>query len=887
MVDMAHRSHGVSRDRRRRTLSLVSDDQVPPRNPPTTLGDRIPRDRLTDPERILDLFLDWTSDIGFELYPAQEEALLEVMAGRHVILSTPTGSGKSLVALGLHFKGLCEGSTSFYTSPIKALASEKFFALCEEFGPERVGMLTGDASINPTAQLICCTAEVLANLALRRGKELDVQDVVMDEFHYYSDRDRGWAWQVPLISLPRTRFLMMSATLGDMTRIARNIEDGTGREVGQVLSSERPVPLEFAYLETPLHETVMSLIEDERAPVYVVNFTQRECAELAQKLTSLPLTSKEEKAAIRDSLGDVRFQTPYGREFRRFLTFGIGVHHAGLLPKYRLTVEQLSQQGLLKIVSGTDTLGVGVNIPLRTVLFTKLAKYDGRKVTHLKVRDFQQISGRAGRKGFDDRGWVVAQAPDHVIELRREQAKASSGGGKKRGRSSKKQVAGEVSWTEDTFRRLRESSPEQLRSRFRLTSGMIVDLLQRDAEENDPDRGNFHAIRRLIADSHEDEGSKQRHVSRAAQLVRSLHREGIVRMERDASTAYYWVVVDDELQVDFSLFHNLSLFLVDAISRLDVESEGYALDLLSVVESVLEDPAVILRRQVAKAKDLLIAQLKADGVSYEERMRRLDEVTHPQPASEFIHIAFVHFRGNHPWVGGDLVRPKSIAREMVEEYLGFGEYVRRYGLQRSEGVLLRYLTQAYKTLDQNVPDTFKTDTVWDVASYLRSVLERTDTSLIEEWESLVHPELRFQGEDVHASHRRLVADELVKDPRRLSSRVRAELHALVAALSRRDWEEAALAVRQPAADTEEGWTADRFEAALAPFFERFDSLVFDHRSRLADKTTITRTGELTWTAIQVLCDPEGDDLWCIEATVDLGNVDTLDGPIIEVARIGE
>ncbi len=862
---------------------------VDPQKERTTLGDRIPRRGTDDPDQILELFLEWTADLGFELYPAQEEALLELMADRHVILNTPTGSGKSLVALGLHFKGLCEGKTSFYTSPIKALASEKFFSLCEELGPDRVGMLTGDASINPEAPVICCTAEVLANLALRKGDALDAAYVVMDEFHYYGDRDRGWAWQVPLITLPNTRFLLMSATLGDTSRICRHLEDATGIDAVEVSSSERPVPLEFDYLETPLHETVMSLVENERAPIYIVNFTQRDCAELAQKLTSLPLTSKEDKAAIRDALGDVRFHTPYGREFRRFLGFGIGVHHAGLLPKYRLTVEQLAQQGLLRVVSGTDTLGVGVNIPLRTVLFTKLAKYDGRKVTHLKVRDFQQIAGRAGRKGFDDRGWVVAQAPEHAIERKREAAKAAAGAGnKKRRRSaSKKRADGEVSWDDETFSRLRESLPEQLSSQFRLTPGMIVDLLQRDAAQNDPDRGNFHAIRRLIADSHEDDIRKHGHVSHAAQLVRSLHREGIVRMVRDTAASYYWVAVDDDLQVDFSLFHNLSLFLMDAISRLDSQADTYPLDLLSVVESVLEDPVVILRRQVAKAKDVLVARLKAEGVSYDERMRQLDEVTHPQPAAHFIHIAFDHFRGNHPWVGGDLVRPKSIAREMVEEYLGFGEYVRRYGLQRSEGVLLRYLSQAYKTLDQNVPDTHKTEGVWDVVGYLRSVLERTDTSLIEEWEALVHPELRFQGEDPHASHRQLVAHELIQDERRLSSRVRAELHALVAALSRREWEEAAGTARPLPEASADHWTPDRFENAMVPFFERFGSLIFDHRSRLADKTTITRTGEHTWRAIQVLCDPEGEDLWCIEATVDLGDVESLDGPVISIVRIGE
>ena len=493
------------------------------------LGELVPRGGTQDSDRILDLFRQWAAAAGFALYPAQEEALLEAMSGRHVVLSTPTGSGKSLVALGLHFKGLCEGRTSYYTSPIKALASEKFFALCDELGPDRVGMLTGDASINPDAAVICCTAEVLANLALRLGDELVAPYVVMDEFHYYSDPDRGWAWQVPLITLPKTNFLLMSATLGDMSSIARHLEAATGIAVAEVTSVERPVPLEFDYLETPLHETVMALVEGERAPIYIVNFTQRDCAELAQKLTSLPLTTKQDKATISEALGDVRFQTPYGREFRRFLSFGIGVHHAGLLPKYRLTVEQLAQQGLLKIISGTDTLGVGVNIPIRTVLFTKLAKFDGRKVTHLKVRDFKQIAGRAGRKGFDDRGWVVAQAPEHVVERRREDAKAAAGSGnRKRRRSLQKVAEGEVSWTDETFRRLQESAPEKLQSRFRLTSGMIVDLLHRDAAMNDPGRRNFHAIRRLIADSHEDEGSKRRHLARAAQLVRSLHREGIV-----------------------------------------------------------------------------------------------------------------------------------------------------------------------------------------------------------------------------------------------------------------------------------------------------------------------------------------------------------------------
>ena len=477
-----------------------------------SLGSRVPVDGCGDPDQIFDLFLGWAADAGFDLYPAQEEALLELMADHHVVLDTPTGSGKSLVALGLHFRGLCEGKRSYYTSPIKALASEKFFSLCNELGADNVGMLTGDASINPDASVICCTAEVLANLALRKGSDLEAPYVVMDEFHYYADRDRGWAWQVPLITLPKTRFLLMSATLGDMSGIITDIEERTGIQAALVQSSDRPVPLDFTYRETPLHETISDLVEAEKAPIYLVNFTQRDCAEMAQKLTSMQLTTKVEKAAIREAVGDTRFDTPYGKEFKRFLGFGIGVHHAGLLPKYRLQVEQLAQSGLLKVISGTDTLGVGINIPLRTVLFTKLAKFDGRKVSRLKVRDFKQIAGRAGRKGFDDEGSVVSQAPEDVIERIKAQRKAAANPKKRPKKAAKSPRQGDVSWSEDTFRKLVADPPEKLKSRFRITAGMLVDLLQRDAAVNDPEKGNFASVRELIANCHDDDDGKRRHL---------------------------------------------------------------------------------------------------------------------------------------------------------------------------------------------------------------------------------------------------------------------------------------------------------------------------------------------------------------------------------------
>ncbi len=854
--------------------------------PGPNLASRVPEGGTSDPDEILSRFIDWAAEAGYELYPAQEEALLELMAGKHVILNTPTGSGKSLVALGLHFKALCEGQISYYTSPIKALASEKFFSLCNDFGPENVGMLTGDASINPTARVICCTAEVLSNMALRQGETLDAPYVVMDEFHYYSDAERGIAWQVPLLVLPYTRFLLMSATLGDVSAIAEHLKKRTGGEVAHVISEHRPVPLDYEYRETPLHETIEELLNTGRSPIYIVNFTQRDCAELAQSLTSMKISSREEREKIRDLIAGARLDTPYGKEFRRFLSFGIGVHHAGLLPKYRLLVEQLAQQGLLRVISGTDTLGVGVNIPIRTVLFTKLAKFDGKKVATLSVRDFKQIAGRAGRKGFDTRGSVVAQAPEHIIEQRMRERKASAGG-KKSKAPLRGPAKGEVSWSEETFERLIQKPPETLRSRFRITHGMVLNLLQRDAEINDPNRPNFASLRELIERSHEDESSKAKWLQFSAIIVRSLYRADVLRVSKDTKRDYFWVVISEDLQWDFSLHHVLSLFLIETLGQLDPESETYAADLITLVEAVLENPEAVLRRQVDKLKTVLITQLKAQGVDYDERMERLEEVTHPQPMADFLRHHFLRFRRDHPWVGNRDIAPKSIGREMLEGFFGFSDYVRQYGLQRSEGVLLRYISQLYKTLEQSVPELAKSPEVYDGIGFFRALLQHTDTSLIEEWESRLHPELLLEKPAEREEDRReLRVKELLGNPMAFGARVRAELHLLLRALANRDWEEAA-ASTLPAADDPEGpWTPERFEAALAPFFAEYGELSFTADARRHQWTTIKKTGNRTWEVAQTLLDPEGDNLWAARGTIDLTDPSVLEGPLVHLERIG-
>ncbi|HEY8156658.1 MAG TPA: DUF3516 domain-containing protein [Myxococcota bacterium] len=846
----------------------MSDPAVPDR--PSLLA-RVPPGGSDDSDEILGRFLDWVGEQGLEPYPHQEEAFLELMLGRHVVLSTPTGSGKSLVALCLHFQALCRGQRSFYTAPVKALASEKFFSLCADFGPDAVGMLTGDASINASAKILCCTAEVLANMALRQGEALDAPHVVMDEFHFYADRERGAAWQIPLLLLPRTRFLLMSATLGNTAVIEEHLRDRTQLAVAHVHSEQRPVPLDFEYRETPIHETLSELVAQGRAPVYVVNFTQRECGELAQGLTSANFSTREDRARIAEAIGGFRFDTPYGKDLGRILRHGIGVHHAGLLPRYRLLVERLAQRGLLQVVCGTDTLGVGVNIPIRTVLFSKLCKFDGEKVAILRVREFRQIAGRAGRKGFDVRGSVVAQAPEHVILNIREAARP----GAKKNAPKKKPPRGFVPWTRATFDKLIASPPEMLASVFDVNHGILVHLLQRP-DAGGPRGEGWRAVARLIALSHETPASKARLRRRAAQLVRSLRHAGIAEITRDAARRP-GLRVKESLQLDFSLFATLSLYLVEAVQALSRESTSYALELISLVEAILENPMPILFAQRDRARDEKIAQLKAEGVPYEDRIRQLEGVSWPQPEAEFIAASFRVFAANHPWVGEADIHPKGVAREMFEGCQGFVDCVRELGVGRSEGTLLRYLSQVHDTLVRSVPDADKTEAVDDAIAYFRTLIQGVDASLLQAWEALRAPVAAAASAAPPPPY------DLAEHPRALTARVRAELHALVRSLARKEWEEAAACVRQ---GPEDPWEPDRFALALAPFLEEYGQLDFTPAARLAHLTRIAAAGPRRWQASQVLVDPAGDGLWALHAEVDLSREKDPRGPLIRLLRIG-
>ncbi|MCK6503778.1 DUF3516 domain-containing protein [Myxococcota bacterium] len=808
-------------------------------SPDTRLDERIPDHGFASPDDALLCFLEWVADQGITPWPHQEEALIELFSGRHVVLDTPTGSGKSLVALGQHFKTFAGVSDAgqpvrqlgrtWYTAPIKALVSEKFFALCKVFGAEHVGMMTGDGAINRDAPIMCCTAEILANLALREGAQAKVDSVVMDEFHYYADRDRGMAWQLPLLTLPQAQFLLMSATLGDTQHIRDDLEARTGRGASLVGSAKRPVPLEFRYSKRPLHETIDTLVRGGNAPVYVVHFTQRDASEQAQALTSVNYCTREEKDALIRAVKGFRFDSPFGKHVQRYVQHGIGLHHAGLLPRYRLLVEKLAQQGLLKVICGTDTLGVGINVPIRTVLFTQLCKYDGQKVDHLRRRDFKQIAGRAGRAGFDDLGLVVAQAPAHVIENALMEERVTDPAKRRKIRKAQPPQKGFKHWDEDTFRLMVEQPPERLESRFSVDHGRLLTLMQQAEEKGGDARRGVDDLLALIRESHATDAEKVKLAAQVQELLGGLLGAGLCR-EQDGRLR-----LDPGLQHDFSLYHSLSLFLVEALDSLDPASLTFHLDALTWVEAILENPMPVLVRQADRERGLLVSELKAAGVPYEDRMDALEDVTWPKPMAEQIYAFFNAYDDKHPWVSGESIRPKAVARDMVEGYRAFADYVKELGIERSEGVLLRYLTEVYKALVQNVPERLRTDAVLDVIAYLRALLGRVDSSLITEWETLL---LGGDAPQADAAPRPV---DISLDKRAFAARVRAELHLLVRALSLQDWE-AAASLRQ---DDDSPWTPETIQAAVQPFLDELGPVAFDHRARQPLHTRITPAGPCT------------------------------------------
>ena len=822
-------------------------------------------------------FLAWCEGRGIDLWPHQEEALMDLAAGDHVILGTPTGSGKSLVALGQLFMAMAQGHRAYYTAPIKALVSEKFFDLVAVLGRENVGMITGDTHINTAAPVICCTAEILANQALREGDEADVGTVAMDEFHYFADPDRGWAWQVPLLTLPHTQFMLMSATLGDTSVIAAALEEKTDRAVDTVADAPRPVPLAFEYVDTALEGTVELALRRGEAPLYIVHFSQDAALASATALANFGVATKEQRERIKEVSRGTRFSTAFGKILKRLISCGVGVHHAGMLPRYRLLVEKLAQQGLLPVICGTDTLGVGINVPIHTVVLTALTKYDGHKMRRLRAREFHQIAGRAGRAGFDTEGLVIAEAPEHEIENAKLVAKAGDDPKKLRKIKRKKPPEGFVTWNKQTFERLCEAAPETLKPRLAITHSMVLSMVERGGDAR-------RRVSELIAGSLQSPEEKVRLEARTDEIFATLIDSGVVVVadvppapgapadaepERD-----YALTVD--LPEDFALDQPLSPFLLAALELLDPESETYMLDIISMVEATLEDPKQVLRAQERAARDAAMAAMKAEGVDYEERLERIAEVSYPKPLEDLLAAAFAQYCQKVPWANDYELSPKSVLRDMLETASDFKGYIQRYKIARSEGILLRYLAEAFRALDRTVPTSKRTPELDEVISWLGFMVRSIDSSLVDEWAAAGDPAALDAAPPT-------AADQVVADRRGVTLLVRNALFQRVRLAARGHVRELG--------ELDEAWGMGemRWQRALDSYHAAHEEILTDADARSTAFLTIDETDEQAehiWHVHQIFSDEAGDRDFGIMADVDLDATQEEGAAVFTNYRVG-
>ncbi|WEV66721.1 DUF3516 domain-containing protein [Bifidobacterium sp. ESL0769] len=812
-----------------------------------------------DADEIYDRFFEWVKDVkGIDPWPHQEEAVMDLLAGDHVILSTPTGSGKSLVALGMHFAALCTGRRSYYTAPIKALVSEKFFDLVEAFGRDNVGMITGDTSINSDAPIICCTAEILANQALREGVNADIGCVAMDEFHYYGDADRGWAWQVPLLTLPKTQFLLMSATLGNVTAIADKLEDMTRRDVDVIDDAPRPVPLSYEYTDKQLAGTVELLFNRGDTPIYVVHFSQDAALETAQALASTGVSSKEQRKAISEAIKGTRFTTAFGKILQRLLRTGVGIHHAGMLPRYRRLVEQLAQQGLLPVICGTDTLGVGINVPIHSVVLTQLTKFDGFKMRKLRAREFHQIAGRAGRMGFDTEGLVVAEAPEFEIENARAIAKANGDPKKLKKIKRKKPQEGFVTWNEGTFDKLIEAAPETLVPHMKISHSMVLNEVAQGGDAR-------ARIDKLIDDSTQTPEQKEHLHERADEIFQTMFDSSFIEAEDNGRGGKdYFLAVD--VPDNFALDQPLSPFLLAALELLDPESDTYALDVISMVEATLEDPKQVLKAQQRQARDKAMAEMKADGLDYDERIDKLQEVTWPKPLEEMLDAAFDEYRHDVPWANDYELSPKSVVRDMVETASDFTGYIARYNIARSEGTLLRYLSDAYRSLARTVPVEKRNDELEDIISWLRVVVRSVDSSLVDEWENAGN-EAAADAENTALSTAAPGGKAaVVEDRRGLIVLIRNAMFRRIQLMDQDRPEELG------SLDKGWGYGVHEWEDALDDYYDEHEYVGIDQKARSGKLFILDDSNEVkehTWKVRQIIDDSDGDHDWAITGTVDL------------------
>lgn len=689
---------------------------------------------------------------GLEPYPVQEQALAHIFAGTSVLVTVPTGTGKTLMAKAALHAALGRGHRAIYTTPLRALTEEKYRELSADFGEHNVGFATGDYKVNRDAPIQVEVAEILWNRIVADKHVSPAEIVVMDEGHYFNDPERGYVWEQSIIGLdPRTQLVVLSATVGHPEKFCHWVELTRRVTMALVDSRERKVPLVHEFREEMIIDTVRELAFSGDVPAIVFVFGREQCFEVARLLKSCRrFTTDEEKAKVEAMCDEALLPSGASKELRPLLTHGIGIHHAGILPRYKQLVEQLALERLIKFVVSTETIAAGINLPARTVVFPALRKFVKQAPRLVTAAEYHQMAGRAGRPQFDDRGLAITLAPEQIVsDLKKELKDAAKRAAYDEAKVKKSvynrarsdaQRKGDIVWTPEVHAELVRGEPAELRSKTKITAEQVlaiglpdltatkiatdsVEARMAAAEASLPPSMRLDivtVIENLLLEDRERVVLQKT----LAQLVDNLKAIGVIdehgkqisgQMIRDLQGMdglfIYYVLFNHQLE--YIELRELIEYLIDH----------------DVIQRLLDRKGEDAKREWCRAK---LRELREGNphITWEDVEAEWDK-EHPRPPTkvEVIH-AELSAKVPHPELHGGK-KPKNVWATLEDSGMGFLEFVERHSLEHEEGNLFSYLVRVMN-FARKLGQASQLSEFEDMAERVQKLLARVDIRLIDD-----------------------------------------------------------------------------------------------------------------------------------------------------------
>jgi hypothetical protein len=691
---------------------------------------------------------------GLEPYPVQEQAIGKIFAGTSVLVTVPTGTGKTLMAKAALHAALGRGHRAVYTTPLRALTEEKFRELCVDFGEANVGFATGDYKVNREAPIQVEVAEILWNRIVADKHVCPAEIVVMDEGHYFNDPERGYVWEQSIIGLdPRTQLVVLSATVGHPERFCHWVELTRRVPMELVDSRERKVPLVHEFREDMMIDTVRSLAFTGDVPAIVFVFGREQCFEVARLIKSCRrFTTDEEKAKVEALCEQALLPTGAAKELKPLLAHGIGIHHAGILPRYKQLVEQLALERLIKFVVSTETIAAGINLPARTVVFPSLRKFIKQQVRLVTAAEYHQMAGRAGRPQFDDRGLAITLAPEDIVsELKKELKDAAKRPAYDEAKVKKSvynrarseaQRKGDIVWTPEIHAELVKGEPAELRSKTKITAEQVLAIGLPDlAAEVLPGAAGEAAQRMAAAEASLPPSMRLDIVTVIDNLLlddferRGLHK---VLAQLVANMRAIGVLDEHGKQVSGQMIRQLQgmdgLFIYYVLYNHQLDY----VELRELVEYLI-DHDIIQRQLDRKDEDVKrewmrtrLRELREGNpqVSWEDVEAEWDK-EHPRVLTkvETIHQE-LSAKIPHPELHGGK-RAKNVWATLEESGLPFLEFVERHHLEHEEGNLFSYLVRVMN-FARKLGEASQLSELDDMAERVQRILARVDVRLVDD-----------------------------------------------------------------------------------------------------------------------------------------------------------